>query len=35
MKGYILPDDNPEWFRAVEHKFWSGDTIRVGIEEAE
>ena len=26
MKGYILPDDNPEWFRAVEHKFWSGDT---------
>lgn len=35
MKGYILPDDNPEWFRAVEHKFWSGDTIRVEIEEAE
>lgn len=25
MKGYILPDDNPEWFRAVEHKFWGGD----------
>ena len=35
MKGYILPDDNREWFRAVEHKFWSGDTIRVEIEEAE
>ena len=35
MKGYILPDDNPEWFRAVEHKFWGGDTIRVEIEEAE
>ena len=35
MKGYILPDDNRKWFRAVEHKFWSGDTIRVEIGEAE
>ena len=35
MKGYILPDDNRKWFRAVEHKFWGGDTIRVEIEEAE
>ena len=35
MKGYILPDDNREWFRDVEHKFWDGETIRVEIEEAE
>ena len=33
MKGYLLPDDNPRWFRRVTHSFWRGDAIRVEVEE--
>lgn len=33
MKGYLLPDDNREWFRRVTHEFWDGDTIRVEVTE--
>ena len=31
MKGYLLPDDNREWFKKVSHEFWGGDCIRVEI----
>lgn len=31
MKGYLLPDDNRQWFRRVSHEFWDGDTIRVEV----
>lgn len=33
MKGWLLPDDNREWFRRVVHDFWDGDTIRVEVRE--
>lgn len=33
MKGYILPDDNRQWFRRVVHDFWDGDTIHVEVRE--
>lgn len=35
MKGYILPDDSPRWFRKVTHEFWDGGKIRVEVEELE
>lgn len=35
MKGYILPDDGPGWFRKVTHEFWDGGKIRVEVEELE
>ncbi len=35
MKGYILPDDGPRWFRKVAHEFWDGGKIRVEVEELE
>lgn len=35
MKGYILPDDGPRWFRKVTHEFWGGGKIRVEVEELE
>lgn len=31
MKGYLLPDDNRQWFQKVSHEFWDGDCIRVEI----
>lgn len=31
LKGYLLVDDNPNWFRRVSHEFWSGGAIRVDI----
>lgn len=31
LKGVLLPDDNPRWFRRVSHEFWSGGAIRVDI----
>lgn len=34
MKGYLLPDDNREWFKKVSHEFWDGDCIRVEILQA-
>lgn len=33
MKGYLLPDDNRQWFHRVTHEFWDGDTIRVEVKE--
>lgn len=33
MKGYLLPDDNRQWFRRVIHDFWDGDTVRVEVRE--
>lgn len=33
MKGYILPDDNPQFYRKVTHEFWDGGCIRVEVEE--
>ena len=32
MKGYILPDDNPQFYRKVTHEFWDGGCIRVEVE---
>lgn len=34
MKGYLLPDDSPRWFRKVSHEFWTGGSICVEITEA-
>lgn len=31
LKGYLLVDDNPSWFRRVSHEFWGGGAIRVEI----
>ena len=31
MKGYILPDDNRQWFRRVVHDFWDGGCIQVEV----
>lgn len=31
LKGYLLPNDNPRWFRRVSHEFWGGGAIRVDI----
>jgi Holliday junction resolvase RusA-like endonuclease len=31
MKGYLLPDDNREWFKKVSHEFWDGDCILIEI----
>lgn len=33
MKGYLLPDDNRQWFHRVIHEFWDGDAIRVEVKE--
>ena len=33
MKGYLLPDDNPQWFRRVSHSFWGKDSISVEVRE--
>ena len=33
MKGYILPDDNPQFYRKVTHEFWDGGCIRVEVSE--
>lgn len=31
MKGYLLPDDNRQWFRRVVHGFWDGGCIQVEV----
>lgn len=31
MKGYLLPDDNRQWFRRVIHEFWDGGCIQVEV----
>lgn len=31
LKGYILKDDSPRWFRKVTHEFWPGDCIKVVV----
>lgn len=33
LKGYILKDDSPRWFRRVTHEFWQGDCIKVVVRE--
>lgn len=33
MKGWILPDDSPRWFRCVSHEFW--DRREIGVEVVE
>ena len=31
LKGYLLPDDDPRWFRKVTHEFWRGGAILVEV----
>lgn len=31
MKGYILPDDSPRFYRKMVHQFWDGGCIRVEV----
>lgn len=35
MKGWILPDDSPRWFRRVSHEFWERREIGVEVVEWE
>lgn len=35
LKGYLLVNDGPKWFREVRHKYWKGGEIRVEVEEIE
>lgn len=30
LKGYILPDDNPRWYRRVTHEYWP--EMAIGVE---
>lgn len=34
LKGYVIQDDSPRYFREVLHKFWDGGCISMEIEEA-
>ena len=33
LKGYLLKDDSPKWYRKVTHEFWNGGCIKVIIQE--
>ncbi len=35
LKGYIIKNDSPKYFKKVSHEFWDGNTIKVVVKEHE